>query len=137
MSARESIFRVRELENGSLECEDWRGNTHRCTDVELGKTIRKVLADPDLPPVEKMSAGAYNAAEVFAKTVLPAHHHGMIRPLATMIVQGVERVMAMSSQAAANRAEAWRRQHQGAPRPPDPPPPHPPRDAHRRGHRVA
>jgi hypothetical protein len=137
MSRRESIFRITLLDDGRLECEDWRGNTTVCGEADLGKTVRLVLADPDLPPVERVSAGGYNMAEAYARMVLPERYQGLVRPAASLIVQAVEKLVAASNEAGQRRAEAWRRQQQRPPGPPEPPPQHPPRGAHRRGRNVA
>lgn len=137
MSQPESIFRVKLLEDGSMECEDWRGNTIRCTEPGLGKTIRQVLADPELPPVERVSAGGYSMAEAYARMVLPEQYQGLVRPAANLLVQALQRLMTATNEAAARRGENWRQEHQQPQSQPDPQPRHPPRNAHRRGQHVA
>jgi hypothetical protein len=136
MSERESIFRVKLLQDGSLECEDWQGNTHRCTEANLGTTIRRVLASPELPPVERVSAGGYNMAEAYAKMILPEQFQGLVRPAANALLQALQHIMTASNEGRQARADAWRQQQQ-PPRPPEPPPRHPPRSANRRGRCVA
>lgn len=138
MSRRESLFRIRLLDDGRLECEDWRGNTTPCGEADLGRVVRQVLASPDLPPVERVSAGGYNMAEAAARWFLPQEFQGLVRPAASMIMQALDKLMVASHDAARQRAETWRRQQQQSQKPPpEPPPQHPPRTVYRRGRNVA
>ena len=136
MTQRQSIFRVTLRPDGTLGVEDWRGNTHVCDEVTVGKTIRQVLADPDLPPVERLGAGGYNFAEAYAKLVIPERYHALVRPAADAIHRLIEQAMRAGQGASAHRAQAYYQQNPEPPPPPEPPR-HPPRNAHRRGHRVA
>lgn len=136
MTQPQSIFRVALLPDGTLEVEDWRGNTHICREADIGTTIRRVLADPELPPVERIGAGGYNFAEAYARLVIPEQYHQLVRPAANMIHRLLENAMKGGNGASAQRAEQYHQQQQN-PRPPPDPPRYPPRDAHRRGHRVA
>ena len=137
MSRRESIFRVALLDDGKLECEDWRGNVTQCSEAELGKTVRQVLADPNLEPVERVSAGAYNYAEAVARRVLPEQYQRFAGPAASMFLQAIQRVVSASNEAAQRRAETWRQEQQKQPDPPPPPPQQPRQTAYRRGRRTA
>ncbi len=131
----ESIFRVRLLPDGRLECEDWRGNSHVCAPGEIGSHIAQVLRDPNLPPVERMGAGGHNMAEAYVRMVLPPQYQQLARPAASLVVQALQRLMA------GGQGVAYGRQRQ------QPPPgpqqqqqqeqTHEQRRAHRRGHRVA
>lgn len=127
----ESIFRVKLLPDGRLEYEDWRGNTHACAPGEIGSRMAQVLRDPELPPVERMGAGGQNAAEAYARMVLPPQYQQLARPAANLVLQVFQRLMAGSQGAAQQRHQ------QPPPQEPAAGPQEHQRRAHRRGHRVA
>ena len=127
----ESIFRVKLQPDGRLEYEDWRGNLHQCTPGEIGGRMTEVLRDPDLPPVERMGAGGQNAAEAYARMVLPPQYQQLARPAASMVLQLLQRLMAGS------RGAAYTRSQPPPPQQPQPGPQEQRRQAHRRGQRVA
>lgn len=129
----ESIFRVKQLPDGRLEYEDCRGNVGTCSVDELGQRVSTVLRDPSLPPIECVSSGGYNAAEVVARHLVPPEYQQLVRPAASLVMQTVQRLMAAAQAGSYARGANRQQQQQAQPNPQAPPR----RNAHRRGRRVA
>jgi hypothetical protein len=132
MSNRETVIRVRQLPNGQLEYEDWRGNVQTCAPAELGARTQAILQDPDLPPVEVVNPGATRVAEFYARALLPPE----LRHLAQPGVNALQDLLRAVQQRRRAAPAAPSSQQSNPGTPPDPPR-HPPRSAHRRGQRVA
>ncbi len=133
----ESIFRVKLLPDGRLEFEDCRGNVGACAPDELGARFCTVLRDPSLPPIERISAGGYNIAEVLGRHLLPPEYQQLVRPAASMVMQAVQRLMMAAQGGQYARAASYQQQQQQRQQNPPSPPQDPHRNAHRRGRRVA
>lgn len=128
----ETVIRVRQLPNGQLEYEDWRGNVQTCAASELGARAQTILRDPDLPPVEVVNPGATRVAEFYARALLPPELRHLAQP-GVNALQDLLRAVQQRHRAAPAGAAA----PQDNPKQPPDPPRHPPRSAHRRGQRVA
>lgn len=132
---KESLFKVRQLPDGRLEYEDCRGRVDACAPHEIGARMAAVLAEPDLPPVERVAAGGYRVLDAIARNVLPPHVQPHVGPITALAMKLLEQIHMARQSAAQARARAYGWQ-------PQPPPPHPPgphasdHSAHRRGHRV-
>lgn len=68
---REVILRVRRCDDGRLEVEDWRGAPVKMLPHEIGAHVDRVLASPDLPPVDVVAPGVGRIAEIVAQRVAP------------------------------------------------------------------